>query len=103
MDVEGAEYFLLDPELVPNLANCYILAEYHNHIIENISDILESRFKKTHIIRKINQRKRTSSEFPINLNNLYLKLFKKYIINTMNEFRHDENGWLKMVPEIYDI
>jgi SAM-dependent methyltransferase len=52
-DIEGFENMLLDPEKVPNLKHADMIIECHDFLIEGTTELLVSRFIKTHRIRII--------------------------------------------------
>ncbi|MHA2277956.1 MAG: hypothetical protein ACXAC2_19420 [Candidatus Kariarchaeaceae archaeon] len=102
MDVDGGEFFLLDPCLIPELIDKLIVVEYHEHVIDNIAEILKSRFRNTHKIVEIYQQPRTISDFPLTLHTYAVVLLDKYLIDTMNEFRPAGNHWLLMYPHLFN-
>jgi precorrin-6B methylase 2 len=59
MDCEGAERELLDPELFPSLAKCDVIVETHGL---DIASLLESRFRSTHRVDRIEQGGRDPNE-----------------------------------------
>jgi lipopolysaccharide biosynthesis glycosyltransferase len=63
IDVEGYEYELLDPEVIPALKLCDILVECHDFARPNLTPILLERFAKTHDISIIKQAGRNPLEF----------------------------------------
>jgi len=91
MDVDGGEFFLLEPSLIPELLDSMIVVEYHEHVVDNIAEILKSRFSVTHKIVEIFQLTRTISDFPLELPSSVVFLLKKCLIGTMNEFRPEGN------------
>ena len=99
MDVDGGEFFLLEPSLIPELLNAFIVVEYHEHVVDSIAEILKSRFSVSHNIVEIFQQQRTISDFPIALPSYVVFLLKKYLTGTMNEFRSAGNHWLILQPK----
>lgn len=63
IDVEGCEYELLDPEVIPALKQCDILVECHDFARPNLTPILLQRFSKSHEISMIKQAGRNPLEF----------------------------------------
>jgi hypothetical protein len=61
MDCEGAERELLDPVLLPSLARCDIIVETHG---ADIASLLDSRFRGTHHVDRIEQGGRDPNETP---------------------------------------
>ncbi|MBI3046083.1 MAG: hypothetical protein HYY86_00850 [Candidatus Harrisonbacteria bacterium] len=91
MDIEGAEAILLDNFIIPKLNTCHIIVEIHDCcVFDGIGDMIQGRFKNTHKITEIWERKRMLEDFPMILPKLYNVFFKKYFIfNSMDEGRHD--------------
>ena len=52
-DIEGGERALLDPTKAPALASYDMIVEAHDCFVPGISDLLASRFKKSHSVTKI--------------------------------------------------
>ena len=52
-DCEGCELALLDPELVPSLAQADLLVELHDFIDPRIWPAIRDRFHRTHDIRLV--------------------------------------------------
>jgi Met-10+ like-protein len=103
MDVEGAEKELLNPEKIPRIHNCEILLELHECVCPGVTEIIKSRFKNTHHIERIWERKRQYSDIPFN------SLWKRWILPMTEEYRWIENqetgeiesrnmSWLYMQP-----
>ncbi len=63
-DVEGAEYELLDPLGVPELAKADILVELHPWHHQDIASALRDRFRLTHEIEEIHTRLRRDADCP---------------------------------------
>jgi len=63
IDVEGCEYELLDPEVIPELKLCDILVECHDFARPNLTAILLQRFSKSHEISIIKQSGRNPLAF----------------------------------------
>jgi len=92
MDIEGAEYELLDPNLAPSLRDADIIVELHPHIIANIEQELEWRFSMSHSIErfvpKLISEKRSRS--PAWLSN-------EDKLRAVDE-RRSETPWLLLLP-----
>jgi hypothetical protein len=64
-DIDGGEYELLDPDVVPDLRKCTILVEMHDHIAAGATEVLESRFCSTHHIEMVEQSDRDPLLYPV--------------------------------------
>lgn len=93
MDVEGAEMLLLNPDAVPALGSCTVLVELHDCFEPGISRRIEERFKATHHIETIRQRKRWVSDLP-----LRAPLLNRWLLQMTNEFRAEKMSWFLMTP-----
>jgi hypothetical protein len=62
MDVEGMEDVLLDPALIPALAQCTIIVETHDCYVEGVSDRLCARFAGSHRITRVDAVPRTDRD-----------------------------------------
>lgn len=96
MDVEGGEIQLLDPAKIPLLRYQTILVEAHDCIIPNATEIIKSRFSKTHEIKTISSRKRQIKDFPLSIRN-YERFFEVGFLTLMDENRPEMN-WLLLTP-----
>lgn len=66
-DCEGYEIELFQSKIIKYLKNCDFLIEAHDGYKKIISRTLISRFKHTHTIQTIKQKKRTLKDFPLNI------------------------------------
>ena len=64
-DIEGAEKQLLDPGKVRLLRFADILAEVHDFVDPEITQVLRQRFEVTHTIHTIESRDRVVSDLPV--------------------------------------
>ena len=64
MDCEGCEFDLLNLDLVPGLCHSDIIVELHDGINPSISEIIHSRFLKTHDITVVNSAERDPDAYP---------------------------------------
>jgi hypothetical protein len=64
IDIEGAEYELVNPKHSPRLSDATIIVELHWWVHENIENVLRDRFSETHQIEVIQQTTRSLAEFP---------------------------------------
>jgi hypothetical protein len=92
-DVDGAERELLDPDAVPELRACAIVAETHDRIVQGITALVRERFAPTHEIEAIAPQERFVSDFP-ELGDIPLVTRQLAI----SEFRDHPSGWLAMRP-----
>jgi hypothetical protein len=92
-DVEGYEVELLDPERVPDLARTDLLVEVHDSRVPGCRDLIASRFRATHRVTAIPQRRRQMHDYP--LRHPMARLCPAAIIKYgLNEFRSPGNSWL---------
>jgi len=67
-DIDGGEYDLLDPNVVPALRNSDILVEIHDFEHTGAPDQLRTRFEDSHDVELIPGRERTLADWPLKLN-----------------------------------
>ena len=97
-DVEGYEYALLDPALVPQLAYTTMIVECHNHVWGKMEESIKKRFSSTHnsttYKTEINGK---SSDYPFR--NLYYNLLpQKYKNYPLIDHRDPSTSWLFLTP-----
>ena len=97
-DVEGYEDVLLDPVAVPSLAAARILVELHDFISPGLCEKLTQRFLSTHVVERIWQADRSTSEFPWRTLGTLL-IPHEYLVWAVNEWRPVRMSWLSMVPK----
>ena len=97
-DVEGYEYALLDPKLVPQLAYTTMIVECHNHVWEKMEESIKERFSVTHNISSFNTEiNGKPSDYPFR--NLYYNLLpRKYKDYPLIDHRDLSTSWLYLVP-----
>ena len=94
-DVEGHENDLLDPTAVPTLKIADILVETHEFVVPNVTQIISTRFAKSHDITVIRQQSRSSADFP--WRTLITALFpERYLDLVVSEGRPEPMMWLWM-------
>ena len=94
-DVEGHENDLLDPTAVPTLKIANILVETHEFVVPNVTQIISTRFAKSHDITVIRQQSRSSADFP--WRTLITALFpERYLDLVVSEGRPEQMVWLWM-------
>ena len=64
VDIEGAEYELVNPEHSPRLREAAMIVELHWWVHEDIGNILRARFSSTHRIEVVEQTARSLAGFP---------------------------------------
>ncbi|UCH12736.1 MAG: hypothetical protein JSW18_01985 [Candidatus Omnitrophota bacterium] len=101
IDAEGAEKELLNPSLVPPLRNCFILVELHDYVFRDIGRVIKSRFSESHNITEIIQRDRVLSDYPFRIPWIIQLVFKRYLVNLINERRPERMRWWYLVPKAY--
>lgn len=97
-DIEGYEYALLDLEKIPELKNCTMVIECHNHVWDKMENALCTRFSNTH----------QAFSFPAKLDgnphdypfaNLYYKMMpRKYKNFPILDQRASETSWIYLKP-----
>ena len=96
LDCEGAEAAYLDPTLVPNLANCDVIAETHDFLINNLADSRKQMNEKTHEVVKIQQQKRTLADLSHIDADIIEQVEEEKWLELMNEKRPKNLFWLVM-------
>ncbi|HYP88268.1 MAG TPA: hypothetical protein VEQ59_08940 [Polyangiaceae bacterium] len=96
-DVEGYEVELLDPALVPELANMTMLVEVHDSKMPNCTELVTQKFEATHRIEHVRQQKRVLRDYPYRdvASVLFPTLVERYGVN---EFRNVGNAWVWLEP-----
>jgi len=96
-DVEGYEVELLDPALVPELANVTMLVEVHDSKMPNCTERVTQKFEATHRIQHVSQQKRVIRDYPYRdvASVLFPSLVERYGVN---EFRNVGNAWVWLEP-----
>lgn len=98
VDIEGGEALLLDPVMLPQLRNCYLLVEIHEFAINGVEQLLSSRFSTSHSIKCIQARHRTLDDWPAVVRDLVGISSKGAALALMNECRPQGMSWLFMQP-----
>ena len=96
IDAEGAEVHLLNPAVVPELAFADVLVETHDSFIAGCTDLLLTRFAKTHNIETFVARPRVLSDYPQYFLPFLPRYFPKLVIDLMDERRTGVQRWLYM-------
>jgi hypothetical protein len=96
-DCEGAEVALLDPEKIPRLRGARLLVEVHDFLIPDGGTTLETRFRASHRIERIEPTPRDASDFPYrSLATSFLPgRYREWIVS---EWRPPQNYWFWMEP-----
>lgn len=98
MDAEGAESVLLDPVLIPNLRQAYILVELHDFIVSGIGTLITERFKSTHRITEIWTVPRSIQDLASPILRAFPPIFTRHFVAMMNERRPCKMRWFFMEP-----
>lgn len=99
IDVEGFEEVLLNPLLIPELNNCTILVEIHDHLVPKVGALIKTRFK-SHINQTFKTTERTVSDIKRPFN-FFEKLFlKKQLTRLLGEGRSVDMEWFYLKPPI---
>lgn len=97
VDVETAEFSLLDPRFIPELRTTTIIVEVHDCFLHGIGERLKNRFASTHTIERIDAQKRTPEDFPL----IFPKLPfdpRLYTLKYLDEARPNGMYWLILNP-----
>ncbi len=97
IDVEGAEWDLLTPEVIASLRNARLLIETHDFNRAGVTEHLSRLIEPSHHVTRLEQQPRSAGEFPwlAPLVATLPRVVEKY---ALNEFRPPENRWLWCVP-----
>lgn len=95
-DVEGAELEILDPERVPELAHARVLVEVHPWAHQDPAGVLRSRFDRTHRIRELISRQRSSTDRPLADD----RMSSAVAAACMDEMRPCPMSWLWLTPQL---
>ena len=90
-DIEGAEELVLDPSSVAALREADLLVESHDHLAPGVTELLQSRFSATHTIEVIPCERRSSSDWPSDV-----ECDADLAVAAMDECRHENSKWLWM-------
>ena len=99
MDAEGAETELLDPALVPALADCTCVVEMHDYLRPGATALLRQRFAGTHTIVEIPTRPRTTADLPLAFRLLFRLGPRGYAASVLDEGRPAPMSWLRLDPQ----
>ncbi len=97
VDVETAEFCLLDPRFIPELEQTTILVEVHDCFLPGIGDRLMTRFSNSHQIERIKVLERTLKDYPSEIPKLPFDP-TLYLQPYMDERRPAGMYWLLMTP-----
>jgi hypothetical protein len=97
-DIEGYEYELLNPKLIPDLKKTSLIIEVHNHVWDKMENEISKRYIHTHDIKSFKTRtefKNSDYCFP----NFYYKILpKRYKSYPILDQRLQETTYLYLVP-----
>ena len=97
-DIEGYEYELLNPNLIPDLKKTTLIIEVHNHVWDKMENEISKRYEQTHEVKSIKTRtvfKDSDYCFP----NLYYRLLpKRYKSYPIFDQRLQETTYLYLIP-----
>jgi hypothetical protein len=96
-DVEGYEVDLLDPVLVPELADITMLVEVHDAKMPNCTQRVIEKFEATHRVQHVSQQKRLIKDYPYRdvASVLFPSLVERYGVT---EVRNVGNAWVWLEP-----
>lgn len=96
MDIEGGESILLDPLIVPELTEAWIIVEVHDCFIPGTTQLLRRRFDLSHRIEEVWSRPRRPDDFPLQYSAKWFDP-SMYYLEYMGE-RPVNTSWLYMEP-----
>jgi precorrin-6B methylase 2 len=91
-DIEGAEHQLLDPAAIPQLDTTRMIVETHDWLVPDTTEVLLSRFSKTHNIEIILEQKRSREDIPF-------LICDRWMLRQADEGRPHACKWLAMHPK----
>ncbi|MDF1593713.1 MAG: hypothetical protein P1P89_19575 [Desulfobacterales bacterium] len=98
MDVEGTERDLLDPEALAGLRGVHILLELHDFVDRDIGRTITERFRSSHDIEEIWERRRVMADLPIRVSTLERIFLHRFWMGAMSERRPERMRWFFMSP-----
>jgi hypothetical protein len=98
VDIGGGERELLDPQGVPALSACEIVAEVHSSRAPDVDQLMESRFRPTHQLVKHHPDARDEQDLPPQL----ASGWNPWTASLMSEHKPGSSGWFHMVPRGVD-
>jgi hypothetical protein len=98
VDLGGGERELLDPNAVPAMSSCEIIAEMHASRVADIDELMESRFRPTHQLVMHHPDARSDEDLPPQL----AKDWNPWTASLMSEHKPGSSGWYHMVPRGVD-
>lgn len=96
MDAEGAESYLLEPDM-PNIDAVEMLVELHEVFVPGITDLLKSRFATTHVVSLIDEIDMSRMPPPENMN----WFVRRFWSRLAKEERDYPTSWMHLVPRTY--
>jgi hypothetical protein len=94
MDVEGAEYDLLEPSKVAWLTRATILVECHHFSGGSGAEMLKQRFGATHRAETVKSRQRSVRDLPWRCP----RILQKWLLHVSSDQREGEQEWLMLCP-----
>lgn len=96
MDVEGAEFDLLNDQSIDRLKKTCLIVETHPWVSANANETLCERFKNTHFIDVIQSEERNVEDLGLPW---FVKLiFSRWLVQMITEGRPCRMTWLVMTP-----
>jgi hypothetical protein len=90
-DIDGGEFDLIDPALVPNLRQADLIVETHDYLNPRIGATIIERFKESHTIEIIPSRERDPAQYP-----RLAKLPRRLWAGAVDERRPQRQEWVVM-------
>lgn len=97
MDIEGGENEMLDPVKVPELRDCTILVEVHDHLVPGTNRKLTQLFEGSHTIRRMESVERQPQDIRHPLFRLLARI-PGYCARSILSERSARTNWLLMTP-----
>jgi hypothetical protein len=98
-DIEGGEFEVLDPEVVPGLRRADILVESHDAVVPGCTEALIARFSATHHIQRYHARARLLSDFPGGFLPSLARIAPQAVVAGMDERRTGIQEWLYLIAK----
>jgi len=97
MDIEGAENEMLDPIKIPELRNCHILVEVHDHLVPGTNQKLTQLFADSHVVECLESVNRQPRDIQHPLFRLLARI-PGYCASTILWERSFPTKWLFLSP-----
>jgi hypothetical protein len=93
-DIEGGEYDLFRPDLIPALSRADLIIETHDVVCPGVTEVLMRRFLASHRIEIIYDGAKYAGDFPV----LETIPVKKHAL-LLDEGRKPGQGWMRLLAK----